>query len=482
MRCVFACFCLLLIPALTCADELVPEHGKYSAAYQSDWAIMPDGRELARHDLVDVTFEDVKGEEARRTFIGEEEVTLSGERLRVTWESPECDKYKHTLYFFQKCERVVIEDMWIIQNHADWRPSSTFFFESCGTVEIRNCYVQGSWGRAAIRVEGCREYFIDGVELCGIATDEGFRCGPGIFVNNGAGLGEDGRQRYIHAPDPYDLEWGVIQNCWFHDYEPTPEFMNHDGILFHAPADGIVFNCYFENWDADSAIDDSHRRNDAGYQNHLHRIERCIFERCHRIKTNGASGSPSCALLWCNNLYLDSSLTDYHFGWPNWRLHESYVFSEKRPGYFHVMNCREGKALLRNCLMSCPVKMHYMYETMGKPENQDISMMDPDWLMYFIPGSAMWLHARGGVTEEFQTWEQWQAAGFDAHSTLTDADPGFVDPEAGDYRLRADSLAVGAGSPDTLVPDGIRPGITHDFFGRPRPNPPSCGAFEIAEE
>ncbi len=310
----YVCICLLLIPALTFADDLIPEHGKYSEAYQSDWANMPDGRELARHDPAGVNFVDVKGEDARQTFIGEEEVRLSGERLRVTWDSPECGKYKHTLYFFQKCERVVIEDMWIIQNHADWRSSSTFFFESCGTVEMRECYVQGSWGKSAIRIEGCREYFIDGVELCGIDSDEGFRCGQGIFINNGAGLQEDGRQRSVYAPDPYDLEWGVIQNCWFHDYEPTPEFINHDGILLQAPADGIIFNCYFEDWEGDSAIDDSHRRDDADYQNHLHRIERCVFEKCHRIKTNGASGSPSCALLWCNNLYIDSSLTDYATG------------------------------------------------------------------------------------------------------------------------------------------------------------------------
>ena len=139
MRCGLVIVGLLTVASCAPADNLIPEHGKYSEAYQSDWATMPDGRELARHDLADVTFEDVKGEEVRRVFIGEEEVHLSGERLRVTWESPECDKYKHTLYFFQKCERVVIEDMWIIQNHADWRSSSTFFFESCGTVEIRNC-------------------------------------------------------------------------------------------------------------------------------------------------------------------------------------------------------------------------------------------------------------------------------------------------------------------------------------------------------
>ena len=164
-----ACIWLLLIPALVAgADDLIPEHGKYSQTYQSDWATLPDGRELARHDLTGVTLAQVRGEEARQTFVEQPEVTLSGQRLEVTWESPECDKYRHTLYYFRKCGTVRIEDMVIVQPQADWRASSTFFFESCGRVEIRNCYLAGAPGRAFIRIEGCREYFVDRVEIAGV--------------------------------------------------------------------------------------------------------------------------------------------------------------------------------------------------------------------------------------------------------------------------------------------------------------------------
>ncbi|HPA16225.1 MAG TPA: alpha/beta hydrolase fold domain-containing protein [Verrucomicrobiae bacterium] len=42
-----------------------------------------------------------------------------------------------------------------------------------------------------------------------------------------------------------------------------------------------------------------------------------------------------------------------------------------------------------------------------------------------------------------QSWETWQRRGFDAHSVV--ADPLFVDPDKGDYRLRADSPAFKLG-------------------------------------
>ncbi|MBD3293773.1 MAG: hypothetical protein GF393_12685 [Armatimonadia bacterium] len=463
------------------ADDLIPEHGKYSQTYMSDWSELPTGRELARHDPGAMEFVDAAGQGAGRRFVDEEEVRISGERLRVTWESPECDKYGHTLYYFRNCERVIIEDMAVIQNHGDWRSSSTFFFESCDRVEIRDCYLAGTSGRAFIRIEGCAEYFVDGVEIAGMDFGEGYRCGPGIFVNNGAGLDpETGRQRYIYDENARDLRFGVIQNCYIHDYEATEEFMNHDGILFHAPADGIVFNCWVENWEGDSAIDDSHRRNDVAYQDHLHRIERCVFRNCHRVKTNGAVGSPSCSLLWCNNLYVDSSLTDYHTGWENWRVHETYAFTRNK-GYFHVMHYREGLKLFRNCLLHSAVPQSDMYESMGATPDQDIHQLRPNWFMYLMPEPGRWLFPRTDNTPTIETWDAWRAEGFDANSTLADIAPRFVDAEAGDYRLLPDSPAAGAGTSQTLTATELRPAVTHDFYGKQRSDPPSCGAFEVAD-
>lgn len=478
------CACALVLVALctaACADGLIPEHGRYSQAYESDWAALPTGRELGAHDPASYDFQDVAGGQARRSFVDKQEVTVSGERLRVTWQKPECDKYRHTLYLFRNCETVRIEDMAIIQNHPDWRASSTFFFESCGRVEIRDCYLAGTCGRAFIRIEGCEEYFIDGVEIAGIdfgGDAAGYRCGPGIFINNGAGWDEEERRPgMLWAQDPRELRFGVIQNCYVHDYGLTDPVHNHDGILFHAPADGIVFNCWFESWEADSALDDSHRRNDAAYQDHLHRIERCVFRDCHRVKTNGAEGSASCALLWCNNVYVDSSLTDYHTGWENWRVHETYVFNRNK-GYFHVMHYREGPKYFRNCLLHSAAAQSDIYESMGETPHQDVHVLRPDFFLYLMPPPGHWLTPRTGNTPQIDTWEQWREAGFDLHSTLAQRDPRFVDAEAGDYRILLESPAAGAGTAETLSATDVRPAVTHDFLGRPRPDPPSCGAFE----
>jgi len=53
------------------------------------------------------------------------------------------------------------------------------------------------------------------------------------------------------------------------------------------------------------------------------------------------------------------------------------------------------------------------------------------------------------------TYAQWQARGFDEHSVL--ADPLFVDPDNGDYALKADSPALALGfQPADLSRVGVR--------------------------
>ena len=458
------------------ADDLVREHGKYSQTYQQDWATLPTGKELAKHDVSKIQFETVAGEQARKRFKDEKEVRISGRALKVHWANPKCDKYRHTLFHFINCGHVVIEDMAVVTVDPDFRASSTFFFEGCDRVTIRRCYLAGSRTKSAIRIEGCREYFIDRVELCGWDyPGQGVESGHGIFINNGAGWDEaKQRPKALYAPNARDLEWGVIQNCYIHDYPKVHRQFNHDGILFHAPASGIVFNCTFENYEADSCLDISHRRSDPRYRGHLFRIERNVFRRCHRVKTNGAVGSSDCALLWANNLYIDSSMTDYHHGWKNWHVHETFAFT-RNPGYFLTMNCTAGATLLRNCLLFSPAKIGSMYEPWNRP-NQDPSQMQPDHVLYLMPPPARWLRQRKKDGMLIERWDQWQAAGFDRHSRLLAPEDPFAGE--GDYRPRTGAPPVGAGVPDFLAPKDPRMAVRTDFYGRDRPNPPSVGAFE----
>ncbi|MBM4046495.1 MAG: right-handed parallel beta-helix repeat-containing protein [Planctomycetes bacterium] len=462
------------------ADALVPAHGKYSQTYQGDWANLPTGKQLAKHDLGAYTLKDVKGQEARRRFQGQKKVRLAGERLRVSWPKPECDKYRHTLYHFVNCDEALIEDMIVAQADPDYRASSVFFFEDCGTVTVRNCFLGGTSGRALIRIEGCEQYFIDRVEISGIDyPGVGVRSGPGIFINNGQGW-DPARNRAgeIHSETPRNLKWGVIQNSYIHDYPNVVPDTNHDGILFHAPADGLVFNCVFENYEADSCLDISHRRNDAAYQSHLFRLERNIFTNCHRVKTNGAVGSATCAIVWANNLYLNSMLTDYHVGWPNWHLHETFAFT-RAPSYFLTMHCRPGGTLFRNCLFWSPERPRSMYEPWGR-EGEDVTAIEPDHFLYLTPAPSSWLKPRGKVGTTILDWPAWQKAGFDRHSQLANSPPHFLEAEREDFRLLPNSPAARVGTPAVLQPEGLRPGILWDFHKRPRPNPPSVGAFEVA--
>ena len=446
---------IIAIRSPAVADDLIAKHGKYSQAYQSDWSQLPTGKELAGHDVAQMEFRTVVGEEVRRVFRNEEEVRLSGDRLKVHWNLDECNKYRNTLYLFENCEKVVIEDMAIIQTDPDFRASSTFLFEACGSVVIRDCYIAGTCGKHMIRIEGCEEYFIDRVEIDGVDYPGiGMKAGPGIFINNGAEWDEKKkRPGAIYSQLFRELRWGVIQNCYIHNHPSIEAETNHDGILFHAPADGIVFNCVFENYEGDSCLDISHRRNDPGYQNHHFRIERCIFARCHRVKTNGAAGSGSCSILWCNNVYINSSFTDYHHGWPNWHVHETYIY-DGYGGYFLSMRCRRGATLFRNCLMYCPVARRSMYEPWGLADGDPLSIQ-PDYFLYLMLAPVTWLKPRGKFGPTINWWGEWQAAGHDRHSILTDAAPagatGRLTPRTGTRSRRP-----GGGRPPAAPPAGAK--------------------------
>ena len=75
--------------------------------------------------------------------------------------------------------------------------------------------------------------------------------------------------------------------------------------------------------------------------------------------------------------------------------------------------------------------------------------------------------------DSIMTLAQWQARGFDAHSFLATPDALFVDAAAHDYRLRASSPAVNAGSTEA--------GVATDLNGNLRPAGSGYdnGAFEL---
>ena len=80
------------------------------------------------------------------------------------------------------------------------------------------------------------------------------------------------------------------------------------------------------------------------------------------------------------------------------------------------------------------------------------------------------------------TWEQWRAKGNDTHSVV--ADPGFVAPRKGDFRLRADSPAAKIGFRPWDLTKAGRLTRTRETRGYPRafpPPPPPPPPLPIAE-
>jgi hypothetical protein len=85
---------------------------------------------------------------------------------------------------------------------------------------------------------------------------------------------------------------------------------------------------------------------------------------------------------------------------------------------------------------------------------------------------ARWGKTQGSGTYSVEEWSK--IRGFDEHSLQWD--PRFVSPQTFDYRLTADSPAIGAGEATASVSD--------DYLGRQRPagRAPSIGALEYFPE
>ncbi|MBN1671391.1 MAG: right-handed parallel beta-helix repeat-containing protein [Kiritimatiellae bacterium] len=221
--CPLAAFMILLsfLPAPAADDPLCGRHGAYSKTYLSDWSTLPNGKDYPRRKLADYPFEEKIGEEVKQKFVGQASAELRGRYWKVKWKAgPNWEsgsgKYETTLFLFRNCEKVVIEDVAVMQLDPDYRASHAILVEGCGDVIIRNVTVAGATAKYHIRVEGCERVFIDNVEVCGYDYGpHGIRFGSGINVHNGE-TGRDGAVR-VYSPNPRELKWCVIQNCDVHD-------------------------------------------------------------------------------------------------------------------------------------------------------------------------------------------------------------------------------------------------------------------------
>jgi len=462
-------------------------HGAYSSAYLSDWRALPNGKHYPRKQRSDYRFERKLGEEVKRRFINQKNVHITGKYWQVHWNTGPGwksggGKYATSLFHVRNCEQVLIEDMAIVQLDGDYRASHAFVIEGCGDVIVRNVYISGATPKYHLRIEGCERVFIDNVEVCGNDYGEsGVRCGSGIMVHNGEGAGD--KNFKIYSPDPRELQWCVIQNCYVHDYLAIDKRRNQDGIIVTSARAGILFNCYVENWkQSDAALDISHRRRDPGYTNNVFRVERCVFKNNNMIKTSGGLSNPDNSIVFCNNVFINTWNGCYHDGYANYWLHNTHVVTPagKARIFWKLWGISAGAtSVFRNNLLhvyDAPLEAVF-YATSKRPIPARDSIKS-DYFLHLMPKPKSWI---GGTKKEIWTGAlaQWREGGQDAHSVLGPPEDPFRNREREDFRLRPASPARDFGTAEYLAHKhpGLR--VDRDFLGNRRDSKPDAGAFEL---
>ncbi len=452
-------------------------HDQYSQDYKSDWAKLATGKYVGRKKLSEYLFSDGFGEDLQREYHKKKIVHLKDIALRIQWKKP-YDKYDNTLFLIRGCDEVIVENVSIIQLNDDYRASHSIFIEDCNHVVIKNSSFVGTTSNYHVRVEGCANVFVDNIEVSGLDYGEkGIRCGGGIFVNNGDP--KAGGKRGMVSPNPKDMKWCVIQNCYVHDNLASDKWRNQDGILIHSASDGILFNCYFENWKCgDAALDVSHRRSDSAYRNHLFRVERNLFDNADRVKTPGNSHA-SCSLFFANNVYVNTFIGDYHSGWDVHHVHETYVFDNGGFSFFRLWGISNGSTYFINCLVyaeASGLQNVYFQGKNGRPN--EYMFLHPNYLVYIMPQPSRWL---GGQGQEVKKWKDWQDTARDRNSHFQGPTNCFVDPKKADYRLVSQSPAAHFGRSDFILQTHPGMKVLRSFSGKARSEKPSVGAFEVAK-
>jgi hypothetical protein len=116
------------------------------------------------------------------------------------------------------------------------------------------------------------------------------------------------------------------------------------------------------------------------------------------------------------------------------------IFVSAVPLGFHVWPAESGDRLFQNITVVAGARpgQREAEATMIRP----IRMRDASWAAG-MDRNLYWNANTRAFRVENDDWAAWQAKGFDRHSVF--ADPQFVDPLAGDYRVRATSPALALG-------------------------------------
>ncbi|MCP5444984.1 MAG: hypothetical protein H6968_18295 [Chromatiaceae bacterium] len=443
------------------------QHGEYTEEYRMDWSRLPLGNVKGKTDFRDTEFIDVVGEYARRSYINKKIVEIKDVAYRVKWNSPS-RKYSTSVIHIRGADRVVIENVAIISLDADYRTYSSIFIEDSREVIIKNVYIAGAAAGYQIRVEGSENVLIDGAEITGYNySGKGVRAGGGIWINNGP----------TYSPNPKEPKWAVVQNCYLHDYLDADNFRNHDAINVQTPQNGLIFNCFIENWGkdgqiGDGAIDISYRNKDR--KNGRFRIERNVIRNCFVTKTPG-EGAESNTVVWANNLYIDTEIGDYHSGWMNSHIHNSYMFT--KPEHKRLYKLwgvgDEGRIVFQNNMVAAASPLWAVFWENSSGVEDNYGLIQSDHNTFFMEQPYFWL---GGKRKKIKQLNQWRSHNKDINSALISGRMCNLDQES--MQIDTNCLLRGSGSPVYLDGSQQVMQVNKDFWGRTRTEAPTPGAFE----
>lgn len=412
------------------------------------------------------TFKTIQGEDHLVRIDGKEHVELKNLSFAIAWKGQQ-HHYRTTLIVISNCEEVLIDNIHLLQLDKDARAAYTILVENCGRVVVKNSSFRGT-GIYHLRFEGCREVLIDSVEIAGVEyAPNQVRCGGGIWINNGDDSpGKYQVSRGLNTKNPRDLTHFAILNSWFHDSLDEEQYKNVDGVLVHSGAQGLISNCRFENWQkGDTALDVSHRRLDEGYDRKLIRVERNIFSNCRLVKSSGRS-NPGCRIIWCNNVFTDTPLADYHKGYEVIHSFEDFIFTEPSTRFLALWGLRDGTLRIEHCLFVLPHNKVFLHQGEAGT-SKDYMWVSSDFNIFYLGIPMDWVSGQGIFIKKITDW---QAMGNDRHSWVFPLNP----QKSIDARSLERILGKGLSPPLELVGAHIP---QSDYLGKPRGREPYVGAL-----
>lgn len=481
------------------ADDLIPRAGEYTNAYMSDWSTLPTADEITSRTVPQVQPTDVLGEDSKRVWEDEDQVHIEGLHLSVRWNQNIPQKEGTTLFLIRNAKEVIIENISISYSDPDYRTWDGIRIEGADRVTVRNVRLKGPVHSFHLRIEGCKDVLVENVEIEGTDFDgDGyFRCGGGIWLNNGE-TGKHGKNGTgIWAEHPRIPGWQVIQNTYIHNGTETDETSrNQDAILIHSPSNGMLFNNVVRNWlrpAMDACFDIGFRRKEPEFHNRFFRVERNILENATFLKTPGASGSTGSRLLFANNIFFNVQIGDYHKeGTEIYYVNNTHVFdlesvpqklldlSQRGADGFSSLWNYSGPTTYENTLIYKPNGSFFMFHLNDQAAPDKYKNIHSNYNLYGIADARVtWLKTsnRKGITFlNFQDWKE--ATRQDSQSFYTAGDPAwFTNLADHDFRLTSEKLP-GTPTDEYLDPIDKRMRVDRDFSGKIRtPENISFGAF-----